>query len=684
MGIKVRQYGMVFCLMGIFFLTLINIPAFAETNNLGMLSLDELLDVDVVSVAKLPEKINNTPAAAHVITGEDLRRSGVTSIPEALRMVPGMHVYQIDANKWAISARGFDSRFSNKMLVMIDGRTVYTPLFSGVYWDVQDTMIEDIDRIEVIDGPGGTLWGSNAVNGIINIITKDSADTQGTLVTFQAGSRDRGTESARYGGWIDGRTSYRIYGKYFDRGDFDSAAGGDAADAWHDGRTGFRIDRNLDGGDKLTLHGDIYKGKSGSTEIFPMLTPPYSFCKTTQDKVSGGNISGRWSHIISDSSDLALKFYYDHTRRRQVHSEETCDSMDIDFQHRFSLYGSNELLWGLEYRYNMDDIPTYTDSSSGFYYYRFNPEKRHYGLFSGFLQDRFDFGGKKGDATIGTKFEHNNYTGLEWQPSARLMWKFNDKNSIWGAVSRSVRIPSRLEHDGRISSTPVANPLFPIGGTTVVPRLIANNDLKSEKVISYELGYRTRPVDNIFVDITAFYNHYKDLIAGFTPGTPFFETGSSSGYTVLPITVGNNFTVETFGAELSCSWAVKKWWRLTPGFTWFEFNLLDDNGTSDPRHEFADNSMSKYQASLTSYMDLPGNLELNGMIFYVDDLPYSEVNSYVRCDLNVSWHPGHGLILTIGGRNLFNGSHREFNSEYIGLAESYIPTTFYGKVSWSF
>jgi len=389
MRIKAQQYGIIFCLIccltGIFFLTVVQVPAFAETNNLGMLSLDELLDVDVVSVAKLPEKIDKTPAAVHVITGEDLRRSGVASIPEALRMVPGMNVYQIDANKWAISDRGFASRFSNKMLVMIDGRTVYTPLFSGVYWDVQDTMIEDIDRIEVINGPGGTLWGSNAVNGIINIITKDSADTQGGLVTLQAGSRDRGTEAARYGGWLDERTSYRIYGKYFDRANLETAGGGDAADAWHDGRTGFRIDKNLDGGDKLTMHGDIYKGKSGSTEIFPMLLPPYSFRKTTQDKVSGGNISGRWSHIISDSSDMALKFYYDHTRRREVYSSETCDIMDIDFQHRFSLSCSNELLWGLEYRYNKDNLPTYTDPSSGFYYYRFDPEKRSYGLFSGFF-----------------------------------------------------------------------------------------------------------------------------------------------------------------------------------------------------------------------------------------------------------------------------------------------------------
>ncbi len=684
MKIKAMQYGIIFCLAALFSLTIVKGPVFAETDNLGMLSLDELLNVDVVSVAKLPEKMITTPAAVHVITGEDLRRSGVTSIPEALRMVPGMDVYRIDGNKWAISARGFAGRFSNKMLVMIDGRIVYTPLFSGVYWDVQDTMIDDIDRIEVICGPGGTLWGSNAVNGIINIITKDSADTQGGLVTFQTGSRGRNTESARYGGWLDGRTSYRLYCKYFDRNDLETASGSDAADAWHAGRTGFRLDRNLDGGDKLTLHGDIYKGKSGNTELHPMLTPPYAYQEENQDKVSGGNISGKWSHIISDRSDMVLKFYYDRTKREEAYATETRDIMDIDFQHRFAFTDNNELLWGMGYRYNGDDIPTYTDPASGFYFYRLNPQKRRDDLFSGFIQDRFDFGNKKGETTIGTKFEHNNCTGMEWQPSARLVWKFNDNNSIWGAISRSVRIPSRLENDGTINTTPVLNPFFPIGGLTIVPRMTANDDLKSEKVISYELGYRTRPADSVFVDVTAFYNHYKDLIAGVTMGRPFMETGLSSGYMVIPLTMGNNFTVETFGGEISCNWAVKKWWRLTPSFTWFEFNLIDTKGTTDPRSELSDGGVSKYQASLASYMDLPKNLELNGMLFYVDGISSLDVDSYLRCDLNISWHSGHGLTIAIGGRNLFNCRHREFKTEEIGIAESYIPTTFYGKLTWSF
>ncbi len=683
MRIRKRQHTKIVCLMIIFFLTMIKSAVFAESDNLGMLSLDELLNVDIVSVAKLPEKIIKTPAAVHVITGEDLRRSGVTSIPEALRMVPGMDVYRIDANKWAISARGFANKFSNKMLVMIDGRTVYTPLFSGVYWDVQDTMLEDIDRIEVICGPGGSLWGSNAVNGIINIITKDSADTQGGLVTFEGGSKDKGTEAARYGGWLDERTSYRVYCKYFDRDGFDTIKGDSASNSYHSARTGFRMDRNLDGGDKITLQGDLYKGISNSDRMYITLKSPYSYWQKSSDRISGGNISGKWSHIISDNSDMVLKFYYDHTKREEIYSSVTRNTIDMDFQHRFHLTNNNEILWGLEYCYNQDDIPTYTNPATGLYAYKFDPQTSSEGIFSGFIQNRSDFDNKKGEITIGTKFEHNNYTGLEWQPSARFIWRFNNKNSIWSAISRSVRIPSRIENDGTINTTPFFKPILPPTGITMMPRITANDKLKSEKVMSYELGFRKRASDNIFMDISLFYNHYKDIIAGVKTGKPFLETYPSI-HMVVPITMGNNFTVDSFGSELSCNWAIRKWWRLTSGFTWFKLNIVNDNGTTDPRPDMAENNNSEYQASLISYMDLPHNLELNTMLFYVDGLDYSKVDSYVRCDINMSWHSGHGLAITIGGRNLFNGRHIEFNSEYIGIAETYIPTTFYGKITWSF
>ncbi len=673
------------------FLAITGTRALAGPDNLGMLSLDQLLDIDVVSVAKVPEKVMNTPAAIQVITQEDLRRSGVDSIPEALRLVPGMHVYRIDANKWAISARGFTSQFSNKMLVMIDGRIVYSPLFSGVFWDVQDMMMEDIDRIEVIRGPGGSLWGTNAVNGIINIISKDSADSQGTLVTLQGGNYDRGTVAARYGGWLDERTSYRVYGKYFDRDNFepvnfaaahdiDDIAG--AADDYHAGRLGFRLDRNQGNHDKTTLQGDIYDGASGVTTVRPSLHSIMSPQVENAD-VSGGNLLGRWNHIFSPGADLTFQCYYDRTKRDDGYLREIRDTLDFDFQQRQVFWQQHELLWGLEYRYTHDNIDT-NKMPGEMYFLRFDPDSRGSNLYTGFIQDRFHFAAGQGELTIGTKVEHNDYTGMEWQPSLRFLWRFTERYSFWGAVSRSIRTPSRLENDGTINTRPVSVSLTPSFKATMVPRLYSDGNLDPEKVLSYEVGFRCRPTDDLFVDITAFYNSYHDLIAGFRKGTPALATDDTLSYMVIPIFAGNNFDAETFGVELSSNWSVRPWWRLTTGFSWFDNNMLDENGCQDPRPEFHENNESKYQLSLLSYLDLPGNMEFNGIFFYVSKLEDMNIDGYSRLDLNLTWHATEELTLTVGGRNLLDPWHPEYDGLGAGVFGSEIPRTFYGKISWSF
>ena len=682
---------LIYLVMAALLLIMTEAPGSAGSDNLGMLSLDQLLDVDVVSVAKVPEKIRNTPAAIQVITQEDLRRSGVNSIPEALRLVPGMHVCQIDANKWAISSRGFTSRFSNKMLVMIDGRTVYTPLFSGVFWDVQDMMLADIDRIEVIRGPGGSLWGTNAVNGIINIISKDSADTQGSLINMDGGSQNKNCVAGRYGGWLNDRTSYRVYGKYFDQDDFKPSNFGTsheiaipdkAADDYHNTRAGFRLDRNQDRNNKMTLQGDIYQGSSGTSGVHPHLLSPNLFVEVENEDVSGGNLMGRWQHIFSQNSDMMVQGYYDHTKREQEYLHETRDTLDFDFQHRFTILTHHELLWGLGYRYSKDDIKTY-DLSHGFYNYRFAPDNQGNNLYTGFIQDRFHFAGDRGELTLGTKIEHNEYTGIEWQPSIRFLWKFNERNSFWAAVSRSVRTPSRLEHDGIINTKPIKQPFNPFG-MPLVPRLITDGNLNSEKLLSYEVGYKSRPLDNLYIDFTAFYNHYRDLAAGFTSGTAFLETEASIPYLVIPTKIGNEFNAETFGIELSGSWSITDWWRLSTGLSWFGNNFLDENGYTDPRSEFQENSESKHQLSLVSYMDLPGQLELNCMFFCVDDLASINVDAYTRFDINLAWHANDTLTMILGGRNLFDPHHPEYDSISAGIYSSQIPRTVYAKVSWEF
>lgn len=666
----------------VLFWGLCGIPAFGDSNELSILSLDDLLDVEVTSVAKVPEKMTSTPAAIYILTKEDLRRSGADSIPEALRMVPGLHVYQIDANKWAISSRGFASRFANKMLVMIDGRTVYSPLFSGVFWDVQDLMLENIERIEVIRGPGSTLWGANAVNGVINIISKKPADTQGALVTLQGDDRQSGEVSARYGDWLNDHTAYRVYGKYFDRDSFENISGGNANDDWHQGRAGFRVDMNLAAAGKLTLQGDIYDGKSGQSIIYLSPLAPFINKAATDASVSGGNLLARWIRSFSENSEMILQVYYDRTERDEFFINETLDTADIDFQYRFTMTNSLELLWGLGYRYTKDDTSG-KETIPGIYSYNLNPDMREDNLFSGFIQGRLPFGGGKGEATLGTKVEHNDYTGYEWQPNARVMWNFNDIHSAWGAFSRSVRTPFRVEHDADVNAG--AFLLSPQqGGFLTFVRIMGNDKTEAEKVFSYELGYRVRPIERLFLDVTAFYNHYYDLVAGVPAGIPFLESTSTSTYMVMPIQVDNGIDGETYGLEINSNWSVKDWWRLTTGFTWFHYNTFNKGNSEEARQGFSEDENAEYLISLVSYMDLPKNFDLNAALYYVDSLSGLEIDSYIRFDLNVNWHPTENLTLSMGGRNLVDDSHQEFNDTMDGIIASEIPRTVYAKLSWSF
>ena len=661
---------------------------FASNNDLSILSLDELLDLDVVSVAKVPEKVTKTAAAIFIITQEDIRRSGTNTIPDVLRMVPGVHVYQIDANKVAVSARGFASRFANKMLVMVDGRTVYSPLFSGVYWDTQDLMLEDIERIEVIRGPGGTLWGANAVNGVINIISKDTADSQGGLIKAEVGSYEQRLISGRYGGWLNDRISYRVYGKLANRGDYPALSDGNAADEWHQGRLGFRADMNLAGANKVTLQGDIYDGESGQSVQYLLPSAPFNYVDTVDAPVSGGNVLGRWTHTLSSDSETILQAYYDWTARQEFLIDETLDTFDVDFQHRYTLQNDIELLWGLGYRHTRDDTSG-RETIPGVFSYLLSPSVREDNLYSGFLQGRFPFAGDKGEFTLGTKIEHNDYTGFEWQPSTRVIWSFNDIHSIWGAVSRSVRTPARVEHDA--SANAGAFRLPPSQGNLVTyVQLKGNNETEAEQVWSYELGYRVRPVESFFLDTTVFYNKYNGLINGVPLGDPFVEKSPLGPYMVLPIGVTNGMDGETYGLELSGQWSIKEWWRLTVGYTWFHFNELNKGQSLDARQGFAEGENAEHSFSLVSYMDLPGNFEFNGALYYVASLPdigFSNdggLGSSVRLDLNIGYHPTENWTVTVGGRNLLQESSREFSETIDGVAASEIPRIFYTTVTYNF
>ena len=685
---KCDYFDMRLCVNSLFFVILsyvvclLSVPVYVEAADLGILSLDELLDLEVVSVAKVPEKVVDTPAAIQIITAEDLRRNNIQSIPEALRMVPGMHVYQIDANKWAVGARGFASKFANKMLVMIDGRTVYSPLFSGVFWDVQDTMIEDIERIEVIRGPGGTLWGANAVNGVMNIITKDSADTQGSLSVLRAETSESGEVSARYGGWLNGRTSYRIYGKFFDRGNFDLATGEEGADGWHAGRGGFRMDMNVTASNKVTLQGDLYDGKSGESSTYITPFPPFDNQAEFDAPVSGGNILGRWTRTFSKDSELIFQTYYDHTERDEFFVDETIDTADFDLQHRLDIMNRLEILWGLGYRFTRGDTVG-KEAIPGILSYNMNPKVRKDNLFSGFLQGRLPFAGDQGEFTLGTKLEHNDYTDFEWQPSARLMWSVDGNHSVWAAISRSVRTPSRLERDADVN---VGAFLLPPqqGGLLTFVRLMGNDSVESETIYSYEVGYRGKLTNHLFFDLSLYYNKYNDLINGLPTGAVILENSPTESHLVLPVQIDNGMDGETYGAEISCGWSVTEWWRLTSGYTWFQYNTFNEGDFQESRQGFNEDENAHHLISLVSYLDLPHNFELNSSLYYVSSLDGPEgltIDPHISFDLNVGWHPTDNFTVSIGGRNLFNDAQQEFSDTMDGILATEIPRTFYGKIT---
>jgi iron complex outermembrane receptor protein len=641
-------------------------------DDLTELSLEQLMNIEVTSVSRRPQKLADAAAAVFVITREDIRRSGVTSIADALRMAPGIEVARIDANKWAVSSRGFNDRIANKMLVLFDGRTVYTPLFSGVFWDRQDTLLEDIDRIEVIRGPGATLWGANAVNGVINIITRPADETVGGLVTAGGGTMERGFGEARYGMKLGRNTSFRLFGKYLDRSNFVYSSGREAADGWHAVRGGFRMDSEPTKRDSLTVQGDIYDSRLGETFMVPQISPPYSSSFDSTTRVFGGNILSRWKHSFSELEDFTLQLYYDRSEQSFALVGEKRDIFDLDFQSRFHIGGRHEVVWGAGYRFSHDSIAN-TD------FLTIVPASKDDHLFSAFVQDDITIIAGRLHLVLGSKFEHNDYTGFEMQPNVRLLWTPDNRLTLWGAISRAVRTPSRSDDGVRfdIQTIPPGAADNP-GPVPVTVQVRGSADLKSEELVAYEFGCRIEPTDSISLDLATFYNVYSDLISA-TPGASSLAI-SPTPHAVSILDLTNRLDAYSYGAELAASVRVADWWRLNGAYTFLRIFLQGgqqatvSDTTADPEHQF----------SLRSSMDLGHNLELDLWLRYVDEIPSIGISSYVTLDTRLAWKPLKNLELSLVGQNLLHDRQAEFVSQVIPTKPSDVERGFYGKVTWKF
>lgn len=640
-------------------------PSPAPGSEIAALSLEDLMTLEVTSATRTSQSLANTAAAVFVITQEDIRRSGATNIPDLLRMVPGVTVAKIDSSKWAVTARGFNGRFARKLLVLIDGRSVYTPLFSGVFWDVQDTLLEDIERIEVIRGPGATIWGANAVNGVINIITRHATETTGGLISAGSGNLERGTAGGRYGIPMGEWGAVRVYGKYFNRSEQKTEDNRPANDGWDQARGGFRLD-GKSGLNTFALQGNIYGGTERETFTLPDLTSAtFSGTRTSNTKVGGGNILTKWTHAFSDESELSLQLYYDRTLRDMPSFlNEKRTTIDADILHRFPWGTKQDIVWGFGYRFTEDNI-------TGSQFLFFTPPNRDESLFSAFLQDDITLIQDRLHLIIGSKFEHNDYTGFEVQPSGRVIWTPHEQFSLWGAVSRAVHTPSRGESDVHLlqSMVPITIPIP--GGVQKIP--LANiiqgpGNLLAEELMAYEVGARLQPVEQFTIDMAGFYNNYRRLVGVDTT----LSLGSAP--TILNV-LSNNRKGETWGAELAADWRIVEPLRLAAAYSYL--TTSNDAGFKPPAH----------QVSLRSQLEVTKSVELDLWGRYVgasQDYLKNKLAGYVTLDARIGWRPTKSLEVSLVGRNLLHQRVQEFRPEFIRTLPSTVGREVYGKITWMF
>jgi iron complex outermembrane recepter protein len=655
------------------FLTIFNIRSYAtspqdepEANApLKQLSLAQLGNVEVTATSKEPETVWRTPAAIYVITQEDIRRSGATSIPEVLRLAPGVEVARIDSSQWSVGIRGFGNSFSKSVLVLIDGRSVYTPLFAGVYWDVQNVLLEDVERIEVIRGPGGTVWGVNAVNGVINIITKSSKDTHGGLAAVSGGNVERGNGRFRYGGGYGTNVSYRVYGMAFGRAPgFHSD--GDNFDDWQMGQGGFRVDWDNQKRDTLTLQGDLYKGNVGQRVNIGYYSPPASINVVGSQDVSGGNILGRWRRTM-DAGDIQVQAYYDRTYRLGPQLGETRNTFDLDFIHHITLLPRQDFIWGVGARWSPSDFIQTVATVD------FLPHHQSDNIYSAFLQDQIKLVQDKLALTVGSKFEHNIYTGWELQPSARLLWTPNSHETIWASVSRAVSTPSRIDENLQLTGfTTTPLPIF--------LKIAGNPNFHSETLLGYELGYRRLITPRLYVDVSLFHNNYNNLTS-FGEFALSVESNPSPAHLLLTLPWANGIMGSTNGGEIAPDWKATRWLELKASYSYVSLDLKNRPGNTDVGTLASDQRSSpRHQVVVQSMFNLPKRFEFDPTYRFVSALPAQSVKSYSTMDLRFGWHFAGNVEASVVGQNLFQPNHMEFGfspGPMVGVSRSV-----YGQIIW--
>ncbi|HJW96230.1 MAG TPA: TonB-dependent receptor [Thermoanaerobaculia bacterium] len=635
-----------------------SLGAFAQAPDLAKLDVGDLMNVEVTSVARRGQKIADTPAAVFVITQEDIQRSGATTIAEVLRIVPGLDVASVDGNIWAISARGFNDRWSNKTLVLIDGRSAYSPLFSGVYWDIQDTNLEDIDRIEVIRGPGGTLWGTNGAYGTINIITKNAIETQGVSATLGGGTTERSFASLRYGSGIGDNFHFRVFAKSYDR---------DATtrDSWHGGRAGFRADWMASPSDNITFESELYRGSS--EEMAGLFAPsdPLHGPWHLDSQPGGAGITLKWTQTQSTRSETTLQVYGDYAARLDSLLDERRRAYDIDFQHRISATPRNELVWGAGYRRNIVHATSSHELID-------LPHAQSEEVLSAFVQDEIRLPHNV-NVTLGAKLQYEHDDGAQIQPTLRVLWHPSEHQSVWAAATRAVRNPGWIEQNGTINLAASAGE----GGVPSEVILYPNPEIEPESENTFELGYRREWSDRFTVDVTTYHEHLAHVINMEADGVPHADAAGQR--VIVPLRWRNDDSGHAYGFELFTTARITDRWDATAGLSLLD--LHNRHAGTDDAQLFG--SSPKRQLQLRNIFELTPRLELDMAAYYVSRLEAQHIPAYLRVDALLAWHLNPAVELSVAGQNLFDERHSEFTGDDPATSVP-IKRSVYGKVTWRF
>ncbi|MGA6953498.1 MAG: TonB-dependent receptor [Candidatus Acidiferrales bacterium] len=648
-------------------------PAQSQSQDLSKLSVEDLMNVEVTSVSKKEQKVSDTAAAIYVISQEDIQRSGANNIPDLLRMVPGLNVAQINSHVWALSARGFNGEFSNKLLVMLDGRTVYIPTFSGTFWDVLNLPLEDIERIEVIRGPGGATWGANAVDGVINIITKKASETRGGMIVAGGGSLDQGFGTVQYGGTVGAHTDYRVYTQYFNQYHLSALDGQNGGDGWHALRGGFRLDTKLSLTDNLTVTGDLYDGRNGDVNgSVDSVTSPALVEAFAETNVSGGYLQANWDHRQSERSDTVLQVSFDRYARDDDLGEVR-NTLNADFEHHFRWNERNDIVWGVGYRYSSS-----TTDGDGFF--ALVPPNLNTQLFSSFVQDEFTLVPDRVTLTVGTKIEHNYYTGFGVMPTVRAAWTLTSRQTIWGSVSRALRTPSSIDTASQLT----VGGFVPPDGPPVLVRIVGNPAFQNEKEIAYEAGYRTQIFSGLSLDLAAYYNSYSQVQTA-EPEPSFIENTPPPTHIVMPIEYFNLMRGETHGVEIFGTWKVTSRWTLTPACALEEIHMhLDSTSQDTSTVAGVQGSTPRQWARVDSHLRLEHRLSWDASANFVGRLSNPNVASYTRVDTQLTWSLKEHLSASLVGQNLLQNQHIEFVSEQGTGDTNYVKRSAFAKLTWRF